>query len=221
MLNNSLYNSIVRYIAFVFVLIVAISCENDITVVNSLKVDENTPIESSYDVRMEYSDSGKLVMVMNSLEVNRYPTEDEYLEMPRGMTLFFYDSIGNIRSDLKSEYAINYVDKKIMEARINVVATNSKGDKLYTEILIWDQKKKSIYTDAPVRVVQKGKTLFGDGLIADESFDDYEITNPRAIFDIETGENNTDTLKKEEVKSSNEKKEEVSEEDEFSDFDKY
>ena len=215
---------------FVVILIMS-SCENDIAVVNSLTVDENTPIESSYDVDMNYTDSGRSVMVMHSPEVNRYPTEGEYLEMPKGMNMVFYDTLGKQKSNLKSEYAINYVDKKIMEARKNVVATNAKGDKLYTELLTWDQKKKQIYTNVPVRVIQEGKTLFGDGLVADETFTDYEIINPHGEFDIESEEEaepapsevkenkpeNKKTKKSKKSKKTTKKKTD----DEFGDFDSY
>ena len=231
----NLFSGRLLRVSLLFLVIFTISsCENDIAVVNSLTVDENTPIESSYDVDMDYTDSGKSVMVMHSPEVHRYPTDEEYLEMPKGMHMVFYDSLGKEKSNLKSEYAINYVDKKIMEARINVVATNAKGDKLFTELLTWDQKKKQIYSNVPVRVIQEGKTLFGDGLVADETFTDYEIINPHGEFDIESedepepsssvkkdnkpankkaGKTNTEKTKKTSKKKA--------EEDEFDDFDSY
>lgn len=236
-LNNT-FSSSFRFITILALLFALISCENDIAIVNLLTVDESTPIESSFDVDMEYSDSGRLVMVMHTPEANRYPTEEEYMEMPKGMNMVFFDSLGQTKSDLSSEYAINYVEKKTMEARINVVATNAKGDKLYTELLIWDQTKKTIYTDAPVRVIQDGMTLYGDGLVSDETFTDYKITNPRGEFEIDSDDNsegnNSDDFdekpksdKKEVKKERNTKtenkgtKKSTSEEDEFEDFDTY
>ncbi len=235
MTQHIMYNFIFKYISILVLLIAIISCENDITVVNSLTVDETTPIESSYDVDMEYTDSGKLVMIMHTPEANRYPTEEEYMEMPKGMNMIFFDSIGNKKSDLRSEYAINYVDKKIMEARINVVATGATGDKLYTELLIWDQTKKIIHTDAPVRVIQNGKTLYGDGLVSDETFTDYKITQPRGEFEIGSDEegsssdninenNSSGKTVNKEADSKTEKKDKKKpkeSEDEFEDFDTY
>ena len=96
--------------------------------------------------------------------------------------------------------------------------------------MTWDQKKKTIYTDEAVRVIQEGKTLFGDGLIADESFTDYEIINPRGEFDLESGgdekpvkKTKTVTKKKSNTgtKKISKKKQEKIEEEEFSDFDSY
>ncbi len=236
MTKHNSYYPILKTLSVLLLLVVMISCENNITVVNSLTVDETTPIESSFDVDMDYTDSGRLVMIMHTPEANRYPTEEEYMEMPKGMNMVFYDSIGNEKSDLSSEYAISFVTKKIMEARINVVATGAEGDKLFTELLIWDQVKKTIYTDAPVRVVKKdGKTLYGDGLVSDETFTDYKITHPRGKFDLGDDEEdesseNIDENKSTENKTSNTKvnsgtenkgNNNSEEEDEFGDFDEY
>lgn len=174
-------NQLVKYIKSIVLIMVGamlFSCENDLAVVQSLIIDENTPIESSYDVDIEYSDSGVVIMRMQSPEIHRYIGDEEYLEMPLGIQMVFYDTTGAIKSTLNSDYAINYVKKKIMEARNHVVATNAQGQQLYTEILIWDQEKHQIYTDKKVKVVTDDKILFGDGLIADESFENWEISNP-------------------------------------------
>jgi len=174
-------NQLVKYIKSIVLIMVGamlFSCENDLAVVQSLIVDENTPIESSYDVDVEYTDSGIVIMKMQSPVIHRYIGDEEYLEMPLGIQMVFYDTSGSVKSTLNSDYAINYVKKKIMEARNHVVATNAQGQQLYTEILIWDQEKHKIYTDRKVKVVTDDKILFGDGLIADESFENWEISNP-------------------------------------------
>lgn len=194
-----------------------LGCENDISIVNALIVDDTTPIESSYDVNMEYSDSGRIIIVMNSPEVNRYPVEEEYLEMPKGVELFFYDSAGDVKSDLFANYAINYVSKKIMEARNNVVATNSKGEKLFTELLIWDQNAHTVYTDAEVRVIQDGMTLRGTGLTSDETFDNWEITHPHGDIEIDSEGDSADSTET----NNNIKTNEPEDEDDFEDFDSY
>jgi LPS export ABC transporter protein LptC len=91
----------------------------------------------------------------------------------------------NTKSTLQADYAIVYQKTNTMEAHNNVIATNAQGQQLYTEELIWDKEKKLIYTEKDVKVVTDGKVLFGDGLTADESFDNWEITNPHGGFDID------------------------------------
>jgi LPS export ABC transporter protein LptC len=161
------------------------SCENDINVINSLKIDENQPVESTYDVEMIISDSGKVMMRLKSPQVDKYIHNREYVEMPKGIHITFYDSIGGIRSTLDADYAISYANSKIMEAKNNVVAVNSEGKTLYTEELIWDQKEHVIYTENEVKVVSENRILFGDGFKADERFTDWEIVHPRGDISLE------------------------------------
>ncbi len=183
----------IKSIALILIGTMLFSCENDMEVVKSLKIDQNTPYESSYNVDMDYYDSGKLVMQMQSPEILRFINEDETMEMPQGITMIFYDSLGKVKSKLTANYAINYVKKKIMKARNHVVATNSLGKKLLTEELIWNQNTHKIYTDKQVKVVSKDKVIFGDGLTSDESFTKWAITHPTG--DIILNESlNTDSI---------------------------
>lgn len=184
-------NGYLRNIVLIFIGAMFFSCENNLTVIDSLKVDENSPIESSYNVNLEYTDSGKVVMVLKSPEINRFVTSDEFLEMPQGMAMEFYDSLGNIKSTITANYSINYIKKKIMKAENNVIATNSKGQKLLTEELIWNQNTHKIYTDKRVKVISVDKILFGDGLTSDEQFEDWEISNPTGDITMDTDINDS------------------------------
>lgn len=180
-----------RNIVLILIGAMFFSCENDLAVIDSLNVDENSPVESSYNVNLEYNDSGKVVMVLKSPEINRFVTSDEFLEMPQGMEMEFYDSLGNIKSTIIANYSINYIKKKIMKAENNVIATNSKGQKLLTEELIWDQNTHKIYTDKKVKVISDDKILFGDGLTSDEQFEDWEISNPTGDITMDTDINDS------------------------------
>ena len=159
------------------------SCENDIDVVQSLQVDKTLPMETSFGVESIITDSGRIRIRINSPQIDNYESDEEYTEMPKGVEVFFYDSLGNISSSLKADYAINTPKKNIILAKYNVVATNSQGERLYTDKLTWDKKTRKIYTDADVKVVSADKVIFGDGLIADESFDNWQIKHPHG--DIE------------------------------------
>lgn len=169
----------VKSIALITVGAMLFSCENDIDVVNSLKIADYEPVESSYDINMIMTDSGHVRIRMQSPEVNHYIRETEFVEMPKGIHVEFLDSSGKISSMLTAEYAISYEQSGIIEAKHNVVAMNTAGEKLYTEHLIWDQKKHIIFTEKEVKIETFDKILFGDGLNADEGFNNWEILNPR------------------------------------------
>lgn len=164
--------------------IVLFSCENDINVVKSLQVDESLPIETTYGVESLVMDSGKVRISIKSPQIDRYEAEEEYIEMKKGVDVTFFDSLGNITSSIRADYAINTPEKKIIIAKYNVIATNQNGEKLFTEELTWDQKTKKIYTNMAVKVESDDKVIFGDGLVANETFNNWQIKNPRG--DIET-----------------------------------
>jgi LPS export ABC transporter protein LptC len=168
------------------------SCENDINVINSLKIDEGKAVESTYNVEMTITDSGRVVMLMKSPQIDKYFVNREYMEMPKGIHIIFYDSIGGIRSTLDADYAISYSGSKIMEAKNNVVAVNNEGKTLYTEELIWDQRKHRIYTENEVKIVTEKEILFGDGLTADENFSNWQISHPRGDIQVDDFGNETE-----------------------------
>jgi len=192
--EHNTIKTIKRSIILIIMGIVLFSCENDINVINSLKIDENQAVESTYDVKMNISDSGKVLMLLESPQVDKYISDREYIEMPKGIHIIFYDSIGEVRSTLDADYAISYTGSKIMEAKNNVVAVNIKKDQtLYTEELIWDQRKHTIFTENEVKIVTGNKILFGDGFTSDENFRDWEITHPRADLEMEGFEDDSTT----------------------------
>ncbi len=177
--------AILKSITLLSLGVMLFSCENDINVINSLKIDENQAVESTYDVEMTITDSGKVVMTMTSPQIDKYMVNREYMEMPKGIHIVFYDSIGGVRSTLDADYAISYSGSKIMEAKNNVVAVNSEGKTLYTEELIWDQRKHKIYTENEVKIVTQKEILFGDGLTADENFSNWHISRPRGDIQVD------------------------------------
>ena len=197
--KQSILKTLIKSITLLLLGVMLFSCENDINVINSLKIDEGQAVESTYDVEMTITDSGKVVMIMTSPQVDKYMVNREYVEMPKGIHIVFYDSIGGIRSTLDADYAISYSGSKIMEAKNNVVAVNKEGKTLYTEELIWDQRKRRIYTENEVKIVTQKEILFGDGLTADENFNDWKISRPRGDIQVEgldgTLQNNDSEIK--------------------------
>ncbi len=186
--KQKVLKNIFKSIVLIFIGTMLFSCENDLATIASIKVDENTPIETSYDVTLQYTDSGKVTMVMISPLVNRFVGDDEHLEMPEGINLKFFDTAGVVKSTMVSDYAISYAKTNTMIAENNVIATNSRGQKLFTEQLTWDKDKHTIFTDKKVKVITEGKVLFGDGLVSDESFDNWEITNPTGDIEVDEGQ---------------------------------
>lgn len=155
------------------------SCDSEIKIDNSLTFEENSPISITENSESIITDSGYVKVTIKSPVAKHFIYEDEnYIEMPKGINVQFYDTTGNVTSSITSNYAKSNQINMIMVAKHKVIATNSRGQKLFTEKLTWDQKEHIIYTKKNVKVVTDDKTIFGTGLTANENFDNWEIDNP-------------------------------------------
>lgn len=155
-----------------------VACENDLQKVNEITKQDNLPVEKMNDVVLEYTDSAKLKVKLVTPFIAKYiPEEDPYIEFEEGIEVFFYDSEEALDAELSAEYAIQYPERHITEAKRNVVAINSKGEKLNTEHLIWDDQKEIIYSEEFVTITTENQVIMGKGFEADQNFSNYKIKN--------------------------------------------
>ncbi|MCW3104762.1 MAG: hypothetical protein JWO09_3202 [Bacteroidetes bacterium] len=184
--------TIYTLISFLLLLSLA-ACENDIAVVNSITsaTAQQLPINSGKNVEMLYSDSAIVRAKLTAPQMDQYMDKDQtkknYTEMPKGMLVIFYNSLGKEENRLKADYGISYEGGQgpsKMEAKRHVVVINSKGDKMETEHLTWDAATKKIYTDKFVKITTKEEVIWGEGLKADQDFSNYELIHPQGVIQI-------------------------------------
>ena len=170
-------------VPFLLTIIVLSSCENDIAVVNTItaNTEKNLPATSDKNIEIIYSDSAQTRATITAPVLNRYQTKKQYMELPKGMVVIFYDEKKKQQTKLTADYGIGFENgngMEHMEAKRNVVVINQKGDTLNTEHLIWNAVTRKIFTEAFVKITTKDEILYGDGLTANQDFSDYEIKNP-------------------------------------------
>ena len=178
----------IRYksIAFLLGMAMLFSCQSDLQTIDELTRIDEGPMESVFNVEMVYTDQGHTRMILNAEQMDRYEGEEPYLELPQGLHVQFYDTLGNKTSNMSAKYAISYDDPEIIEAHNDVVVINEAGERLNTEQLIWDQKEETIYSDKFVKITTEDEVLYGEGFESDERFDRWKITSPRGTFQAET-----------------------------------
>lgn len=163
------------------------ACENDIAKINSLTSAEELPLESGKNVEYIYSDSARVRAKLNAPRLDRYAGKKNYMELPQGMRIIFYNEEKEEQTKLTADYGIGFDDgsgMNKMEAKRNVVVINEKGDKLNTEHLIWDAVTKKIYTEEFVKITTKDEIIWGDGLKADQDFSTYQILHPKGSIAV-------------------------------------
>lgn len=173
-------------IACIMISAILSACENDMEKVKVISGKRAMPAETGKDVEILYSDSAKLKARLLATELNRFVQKPPYIEMPKGIKLYFYDSNQKVNSTLTAQYAkvLQFPDNNIMEARRKVVVVNEKNEKLETEHLIWNQKEETIVSNAYVTITTKDEIIMGDGLESNQSFTKYKIKKMKGTINL-------------------------------------
>lgn len=86
-----------------------------------------------------------------------------------------------------ANYATYYENRKLWEAKGNVVVVKSDGKNLYTQQLFWNQQTKKIYSNVDSKIVQNdGRDVFiGEGFESDEEFKDWRFRRMKGRMEVE------------------------------------
>lgn len=97
----------------------------------------------------------------------------------------WFDEDGAKIAEMRSDRLYFYEEDQRMRAIGDVVAVTPDGNRLETERLIWEEQSAQIRAPGFVRLRQEGDWVEGYGLLADESFDEYTLSDPTGRVRIE------------------------------------
>ncbi|HZM13977.1 MAG TPA: LPS export ABC transporter periplasmic protein LptC [Bacteroidales bacterium] len=153
------------------------SCEKKQVVINDLVIKE-MPSLSGRNVETMYSDSGKVTLVVRTPFIQQFTAkEDPHTLFPEGLTVLFYDKKTKPQASITAHYA-RYTEKdEQWELRDSVVAVNTEGDILETELLYWSEPRDRVWSDRFVRFTLKDKIIMGTGFESDSRLTNGTIKN--------------------------------------------
>ena len=170
---------------FLFCILVATSgCVNDLEKVNAIIEDELLPVEVADSIQIIYSDSALLKVILEANHLERFLGENPYLEMTEGVHVRFFNSLGQVESELRSNYAVSYENSDVMEAKEDVVVVNKKGETLNTEHLVWEEKTERIHTEEFVKITTEDEVIFGHGFESNQDFTKYRIKKIKGTINL-------------------------------------
>ncbi|MCF8257966.1 MAG: LPS export ABC transporter periplasmic protein LptC [Flavobacteriales bacterium] len=143
------------------------------------------PIETGTDVRVIYSDSAIVRVILDAKHFEHYTGEDPRVEMSGGVHMRFYDAKATVTSELRAQRAVSFERSGLMEARENVIVVNERNETLNTEHLVWNKEKETITTEEFVKITTEDEVIFGHGLESNQDFTKYRIKNIKGTIDIE------------------------------------
>ena len=197
----------------------------------SCKSKESTVTESLDAIKTEESENLTIIMSENGRKSYLFKTpllegymlgRDPYREFRKGITITTYkdDSLTTINSVLEANYAIYYENRKLWEAKGDVVVTKQDGTRLYTQQLFWNSITKRIYSNVDTRIVTDTDEVIGEGFESDEEMNEPRFRRWKGKMQVDTeqlrkeaqndDEENSDADAKSEAKQERvEKKEKV------------
>jgi len=161
------------------------SCEKRELPVKELQIRE-LPSLSARDVETMYSDSGKVTLLVRTPLIQQFSNEEQpYTLFPEGLTVLFYDKKTEPQASITAQYA-RYTEKdELWELRDSVVAVNTEGDILETELLFWSEPRESVWSDRFVRITGKDQIIMGTGFESDPRLSKWKIKNVSATIYVE------------------------------------
>jgi len=160
-----------------------LSCSSKHKTVIILEYNGKFPDESARNIEITMSEDGQISFTLYAPLMNKYFGDNPYIDFPEGIKVSSYTN-GERHSTLTADYAISEELTQNMEAHKNVVIVDlKKQESILTEKIVWNQKKKRIYSDVEItRIKADGTVDKGDGFESDEKFTKYAIKKPRGEF---------------------------------------
>ncbi len=159
------------------------SCNTDIQKVKALTSLDSIPDITVDKILVKQSESGVITLELTAPELKSYQGRDPYTEFPKGIRIVFFDSLMRPKSELTANYGISWDNKKLMEAKGDVVVKNfAKRAQLNTEHLTWDENKRKMISDQFVKITTPDKIVTGKSMESDEVFDNWVVRNVSGTF---------------------------------------
>lgn len=165
-----------KWIGLLLLLFSLLACKNDLAEIEALSEAYSTQVETAKKVEILYSDSAQVrVRVTGPTMLYHLDKSSPYQEFPDGLLVDFFDTEGNVTSQLTAQYGIRYENKAEVVVRDSVVWQSTAGEKLETEELIWDERRSKVYTKKFVVITRPDEIIYGHGFEANQDFSYYRI----------------------------------------------
>ena len=188
-LSASFLTKIINGIVVVFTTTMLFSCENDMMAVVKLTAKDSIPDITINSIFVRESENGRMKMELTAPKMISFQRNDAYTEFPNGLKVIFYDSLRQPESELTANYGISWDNKRLLQARGNVVVKNfKKREELTTETLNWDQNIKKVSTTDFVKITTPDKTILGKGMESNELFNNWKILNGSGVIYVDEKE---------------------------------
>ena len=147
--------------------------------------------EQSENLTIVMSENGRKSYLFKTPLLEGYTLgRDPYREFRKGISITTYqdDSMTSVNAVLVANYAIFYENRKLWEAKGDVVVTKHDGTRLYTQQLFWNSMTKRIYSNVDTKLVTATDELIGEGFESDEDMNEPRFRRWKGKMQVDTEE---------------------------------
>ncbi len=171
--------------------ILLFSCQTPAPAVNG--GDDALMTEYSEHLSVIMSENGRRSYFFKAPLLEGYTlVKEPYREFRKGVEIITYqdDSLTTVDAVLTANYAIYYENRKLWEAKGDVVVVKSDGKTLYTQQLFWNAKTQRIYSNVDTKIVQNegGNVFQGEGFESDEAFKEWRFRRFTGKMDVDVSQ---------------------------------
>lgn len=165
------------------------SCKNTNEEISNITgANKTNQLDKAEDVIIYYSDKAQLKAILYAKEfIRNENAKPPYTDIKKSLKVEFLNDSGKIESTLTAKSARLFENEGNVIVREDVCVVNTKGERLNTEELVWNQKLDKFYTDKKVTITTPpNQSMYGDGLEANADFSWYKINNLKGNIAVES-----------------------------------
>ncbi|MBB4089010.1 LPS export ABC transporter protein LptC [Salinibacter ruber] len=145
----------------------------------------------SWEAAFNMSENGRPRAVLRARRMEQYQTDDSTYSVWRSMDdttkvrVYLFDEEGDSSATVTADSLVFQDQKGVLDAYRNVVVTTEDNKRLESEHLTWHQADRTIRTRRFVRIRTPSEVVQGDGLVADEDLETYQLGRFSAEVDVD------------------------------------
>jgi len=156
------------------------------------------PTHVSWNAEFAMSEKGRPRAVLRARRMEQYEDGDSTYSVWRSMSdsarvrVVLFNEEGDSSATVRADSLVFQDQKGILDAYRDVVVTTDDNKRLKSEKLTWHQADRTIRTRRFVRIRTPSEVVQGDGLVADETLDTYQLGRFSAEVEVENEDDNGD-----------------------------
>jgi len=189
-LNNQTYlktlNITAAFLAAVMFILFPACSGKDKKLAEAISENDTLPSMKSLGVTTLISDSGITRYKVVAEEWLIYDKKNPpYWAFEKGVYLEKFDTLLRVDASIKADTAYYHEKKRLWELKGHVQILSQRGDKFQTDLLFWDEKIGTVYSDQFIQIEQEDKIIKGYGFESNQDLSEYVIKNTTGIFTVE------------------------------------